>query len=120
MLVRLMIVSVLTMWTALAIGQLLAESGYPVLGAGWMGTFLFLALVLLTWKEFGETNVGIGLASAVILGGAIMWILGGTPLSALAPPLCYFLFGRIIFRRFVGNYSAVPRPDPHVPHWDDE
>lgn len=116
MLVRLMIASALAMWTALAIGQLLGEAGIP----GWVGTFLFLALVLLTWREFEKTSIGTGLTFGIILGGAVMWLLGSTPWSALAPPACYFLFGRVVFPRFVGNYTAVLPPDPRVSHWDDE
>ncbi len=120
MLVRYIFVSALSMWTALAIGQLLGEAGFPIQLNGLLGIFLFLVLTGLTWKELEKTSVGIGLTTAVILGGGTMWLFGGTPLSALTPPLCYFLFGRIIFPRFVGNYTAVLPPDPSISHWDDD
>lgn len=104
-------------WAALVFVELLLASGLVKIGVGWLAIFITLGLGTIMAATFEKTSVGIGLAMSVIVGGLIMMLLHFSIASALAPPACYFLFGRIIFRRYVGNYSASPNLHPPTTQW---
>lgn len=117
-LVRLMLGVLLSVWTAIALGQL----SRAVLPAGvWavaVGIVAYIAFFAIYLKMAERTNEVAGSVAAVIFGGLIFVAGGLTALGALVPPLLFFLVGRVWL-----PYTPVPpRPaaNAHVPEMFDD